>query len=132
MTHTIEPVQTHQTPSSSHDASRPPRRSRGALVGWVVVIVGLVAAVILALLAITSDSAPQRTENQAPAKQSVGGVPMSADAAERYLAGQTAARPGVPMSADAAERDLAPDTATRPMGTPGSADAAERYLAELK
>lgn len=132
MTQTTEPVGVHETPSSVHTPPQPPRRSLRTLLGWAVIVVGLVVAVILVLLTITTDTAPQRIEpGQTPAEPSQVGVPRSADAAERYLTDHNLPRPmGVPGSADAAERYLAEHNAPRPMGVPGSADAAERYFAD--
>ncbi|MFC5176046.1 hypothetical protein [Nocardioides taihuensis] len=99
--------------------------------GWVAIAVGLVVAVVLVLLSITSDTAPERVET--PADTSLVGVPQSADGAERYLAELSLTWPvGVPQSADAAERYLAELSLTWPVGVPQSADAAERYLAEPK
>jgi hypothetical protein len=132
MTHTTEQVPVQETPTTGTDPQQPPRRSRRTVLGWAAIAIGLVAAVVLVLLTITSDTAPQRIETeQTPAEPSLVGVPRSADAAERYLADHNATRPsGVPLSVDAAERYLADHNATRPNGVPLTADAAERYLAD--
>jgi hypothetical protein len=135
MTHTIEQGIAHEAPSTGTDPQQPPRRSRRPVLGWAAIAMGLVAAVMLLLLTITSDPSPQRITDPKPAEDSVVGrpvgVPGSADAAERYLADQQGSRPiGVPGSADAAERYLADQQGSRPIGVPGSADAAERYLAD--
>ena len=87
------------------------------MLGWVAVVVGLVAAGVLLLLTITSDTDSPRIETDQPLVTS-------------YLTDQDVTRPeGVPGSADAAERYLANQNATRPEGVPWSADAAERYFA---
>lgn len=95
---------------------------------WAAILLGLATAVTLAVLAMTSDSTPQRIETETPAAPTRAGVPMSADAAERLLAGN-GAPVGVPKSADGAERWLA-DAGKAPVGVPRSADAAERWLAD--
>ena len=127
MTHTIQRVRIHRTrgPAAPHH----PHRSMRTAIGWAVAVLGLVTAVTLTVVAITSDTTPQRTETvQTSAENPRAGVPMSADAAERWFAAEAAALPkGVPMSADAAERWFAADSA--PVGVPRSADAAERWLA---
>ena len=90
------------------------------MLGWAAVVVGLVAAGVLLLLTITSDTDSPRIETDQPT-------------AESPLANDNTTRPeGAPMSADAAERYLAHDNTTRPEGVPLSADAAERYLANHK
>ena len=135
MTHTIEQGTAHEAPSTGTDPQQPPRRSRRPVLGWAAVAMGLVAAVVLVLFTITSDPSPQRITVPKPAEDSVvgrpGGVPRSADGAERYLAEHQSSRPiGVPGSADGAERYLAEHQSSRPIGVPGSADGAERYLAD--
>ena len=117
MSHTTERSAVHETPSSVHVPPMRPRRSARKLLGWVAVVVGLVAAGVLLLLTITSDSDSPRIETDQPMVRS-------------YLTDQDVTRPeGVPGSADAAERYLANQNAIRPEGVPWSADAAERYLA---
>ena len=137
MSHTTERAPVLETPSSVHVPPQRPRRSLRQLLGWVAIVVGLVAAAVLLLLTITSDTNSRPTQSEPPPVTSFEdnvtrpeGVPGSADAAERYLANHNATRPkGAPWSADAAERYLANHNATRPKGAPWSADAAERYLA---
>jgi hypothetical protein len=135
MTHTIEQGIAHEAPSTGTDPQQPPRRSRRTVPGWTAIGVGLVAAMVLMLLTITSDPSPQRITAPTPAEDTVVGrpvgVPMSADGAERYLADHQGSRPvGVSMSADGAERYLADHQGSRPVGVPMSADGAERYLAD--
>ena len=132
MTQTPERSRVHQTPSPVPAPPQPPRQSLRTFLGWVAIVAGLIAAGVLVLLTITSNTTSQRIETeQTPTEPSMVGVPRSADAAERYLADHDATRPlGVPRSADAAERYLADHDATRPLGVPRSADAAERYLAD--
>ena len=157
MTHTIEQGIAHEAPSTGTDPQQPPRRSRRPVLGWAAVAMGLVAAVVLLLLTITSDPSPHRITAPTPAEDSVvgrpvgvpqvggrrralprrppglppGRCPRSADGAERYLADQQGSRPiGVPGSADGAERYLADQQGSRPIGVPGSADGAERYLSD--
>ena len=131
MTHTIEQGIAHEAPSTATDPQQPPRRSRRTVLGWAAIAVGLLSAVVLVLLTITSDPSPQKTTNQTPSESSVVHPPLSADAAERYFADQQGSRPiGVPGSADGAERYLADQQGSRPIGVPGSADGAERYLAD--
>jgi hypothetical protein len=134
MTHTIEQGIAHEAPSTGTDPQQPPRRSRRPVLGWAAVATGLVAAVVLLLLTITSDPSSQRITAPTPTEDSVVGrpvgVPRSADGAERYLADHQSSRPmGVPGSADGAERYLADHQSSLPTGVPGSADGAERYLA---
>jgi hypothetical protein len=140
MTHTTEPTSVQQTPEAIPAPARSPRQLMPTVIGWVAIAVGLIAALLLIVLTFTSgqERQPTRTEQppagspaaQPPAGSSMLGVPRSADAAERYLAGHTSLRPaGVPRSADAAERYLAQHNTTPPAGVPQSADAAERYLA---
>lgn len=109
MTHTIERVRTHREPSTGTDPHQPPRRSRRTAIGWAAIAAALVATVVLVLLTTMSGPSPQGITDQAPARPSIGGVPLSADGAERHLADREG---------------------TRPYGVPGSADGAERYLAE--
>lgn len=125
MTTTTERVRVLKTPAPA--SPTPPRRSLRTALVWGAILLGLATAITLAVLAITSDSAPQRIET--PAAPTRAGVPMSADAAERLLAG-SGAPVGVPRSADAAERWLAGSGA--PVGVPRSADGAERWLANNK
>ena len=123
MTHTIEQAITHEAPSTGTEPQQPPRRSRRTVLGWAAVAVGLVAAVALVLLTITSDPSPQRNTDPTPPRTrssaagrrapDVGGrrralprrppelppgrCPGSADGAERYLADHQSSRPaGVP------------------------------------
>ena len=104
MTHTIERVRVAETPSTR--SSQPPRRSLHISLVSTTVLLGLVSAVVLLLMAISSDTQPQI---ESPADNLGTGIPMSADAAERYFAGleRAGVRAGVPMSADAAERHFA-------------------------
>src|SRR4051794_25964704 len=113
MTDTIEQGLAHEAPFPATYPNRPRRRSRGAVLGWAAVGMGLVAAVALVLLTIASDPSPQTPTHRAPTESSVVGRPV-----------------GVPGSADGAERYLADlQRLSRPIGAPGSADGAERYLA---
>lgn len=126
MTTTTERVRVLKTPVPA--SPQPPHRSVRTVLAWAAILLGMATAVTLVLLAITSDSTPQRIET--PAQESRAGVPMSADAAERLLAGQAGTLPaGVPRSADAAERWLANQSGA-PLGVPRSADGAERWLAD--
>ena len=54
MTHTIEQGTAHEAPTTGTDPQQPPRRSRRTVLGWAAVASGLVAAVVLLLLTITS------------------------------------------------------------------------------
>lgn len=116
MTHTTERVREAPSfvPPSPPPAPQPPRRSLEAQLIWGMIAAGLVAAVALLLMSITSGTGQPTPTDRPPLTQAVPGVPMSADAAERYLAQR-----------HFAERGLA-----GPAGVPGSADAAERYLAD--
>jgi len=117
MSHTTERARVHETPSSTHVSPQRPRRSLRKLLGWVAIAAGLVAAGVLLLLTITSDTDSPGTETDQPA-------------AESQVGNDNTTRPeGVPLSADAAERYFAHHNATRPEGVPWSADAAERYFA---
>lgn len=135
MTHTTEQATgqatVHQAPSPVTSTPGPPRRSRRTSVVEVMIAVGLLAALTLTLLVITSGSDPQRVGTPpAPTGVSLPGVPLSADGAERHFrAGSSVTRlPGSPLSADGAERHLLGRSLVRPAGVPVSADAAERYL----
>lgn len=110
MTHTTERVREAPSfvPPSPPPAPQPPRRSLEAQLIWGMIAAGLVAAVALLLMSITSGTGQPTRTDRPPVTQAVPGVPMSADAAERYLANRSITRPeGAPWSADAAERYLA-------------------------
>ena len=100
MTDTTERIRVTETPSVT--SPQPPRRFLHVGLASTAVLLGLVAAVALLLLA--SDTSPQ--SGGRPADTARPGIPMSADAAERYFSGSDGAsgRAGVSMSADAAER----------------------------
>ena len=142
MTHTTEPTKVRQTPNTGSVSTRSPRHRIHSFIAWAAIAVGLITASVLVVLTFTSDPAVKHVQTpQSPTgstiQQRPAGAPMSADAAERYLAQHgtnLATRPsGVPMSADAAERYLAQHGTTHShpaAGVPLSADAAERYLAD--
>ena len=139
MTHTIEQGIAPGAPSIGTGPELPPPSSRSTVLGWAAVGMGLVAAVVVVLLTITSDPSPHTSIYRAPTELSVGsppvGAPGSADGAERYLANleRLSRRVGAPGSADGAERYLANlERLSRRVGAPGSADGAERYLANLE
>ena len=102
MTHTIEQGTAHEAPTTGTDLQQPPRRSRRTVLGWAAVAMGLVAAVVLLLLTITSDPSPQRITDPTPAEDSVVGGPrrvsQAADGAERYS--PTSRAPARPVSQD--------------------------------
>ena len=109
---TIQRVVTQQVPRTHTEPQRSPGRASSPVRGWLAIAAGLVAAVVLVVLTVTSGSTPQQIDRP-PAQPDSG------------LA-------GVPRSADGAERYLSQHQGTRPMGVPGSADAAERYLSDQK
>jgi hypothetical protein len=106
MSHTVDRGITQQAPPTLTDRRQPPRRSRRTTLTWVAVATGLVAAVVLVVLTITSDTAPPRTETDRTPAEVSGHAPQSADAAEHYLSQRSRAAQA-PRSADAAERYLA-------------------------
>ena len=88
MTDTTERIRVTETPSVT--SPQPPRRSLHVGLASTAVLLGLVAAVALLLLAIASDTSPQ--SGGRPADTARPGIPMSADAAERYFSGSDGAK----------------------------------------
>jgi hypothetical protein len=112
MTNITERTRVEESKPAADAQPRELRSFLSTFIAWTAIAAGLVAAALLVLLTMTSDPAPQPREVHHPAPESsLLGTPHSADAAERWLAHSTLARP---------------------VGVPGSADAAERYLADSK
>lgn len=128
MRHTTEPAPPNETP----------RISTSTVLGWTAILIGLVAAAVLALAGLRSDPPPQTEAEPTSVEQPSGGVTRSVEGDERSFAEDRPAsvpvQPGIfpgaatgeLRSADGVERWIARDFAGWPPGLASSANGVRR------